>query len=132
MKLKNYIIQTYKAGRTIKEILTLYQYLLYLSGRSRYQTLSLRLLSISLTYNNHYEEMSLIEVLKKLGQGNFSTSDGFDVLRLFIIRSIEISAFFLQFLQWWNQEHYYNFSLTALPIPPPPTVKVLFSYQTLK
>lgn len=121
-KWKNQIAQIYKTGSAIKEILTLYQYLLYLSNRSKYPTLSLRLLSISLTYANNDEEIGLIELLKKLGHGNFSAHDGLEILRLSIVRSIEVSAFFLQFLRWWNQEHYYNFNLTTLPIPPPPEV----------
>lgn len=106
----------------MKEILSFHQYLVYLSNRSKYPTLSLRFLSISLTYADNREETNLIELLKKLRNGSFSGSDGLEVLQFIIIRSIEVGAFFLQFLQWWNQEHYYNFNLTTLPIPPPPQV----------
>ncbi|XP_014210519.1 peroxisome assembly protein 12 [Copidosoma floridanum] len=121
-KWKAYIIKTYRFLNFTKEVLTFYQYLLYLSNRSEYPTLSLRFLSISLTYASNSEEIGLIELLKKLGQGNFSASDGLDLLRLSIVRSIEFSAFFLQFLQWWNQEHYYDLNFTSLPVPPPPQI----------
>ncbi|KAJ8667824.1 hypothetical protein QAD02_009487 [Eretmocerus hayati] len=121
-KWKSHLLQGYKITCALKEILTLYQYLLYLSNRSKYPTISLRLSSISLTYASDNEEIGLIELLKKLGSGNFGATDGLEVLRLSIVRSIEVGAFFLQFLQWWNQEHYYNFSLTTLPIPPPPQI----------
>ncbi|OXU25299.1 hypothetical protein TSAR_005309 [Trichomalopsis sarcophagae] len=121
-KWKVHISKTYKIVRAVKEVLTLYQYLLYLSNRSEYPTLSLRLLSTSLTYAKDNEEIGLIELLKKLGHGNFSANDGLEVIRLTIVRSIEVSAFFLQFLQWWNQEHYHNFNLTTLPVPPAPQI----------
>ncbi|XP_058800772.1 peroxisome assembly protein 12-A [Phymastichus coffea] len=121
-KWKCCIVQGFKIIRAIKEILTFYQYLLYLSNRSKYPTLSLWLLSISLTYANNDEEIGLTELLKKLGSRNFNASDGLEVLRLSVVRSIEVSAFFLQFLQWWNQEHNYNFNFTTLPIPPPPQI----------
>lgn len=106
----------------MKEILSFHQYLMYLSNRSKYPTLSLRFLSISLTYADNHEETNLIELLKKLGSGSFTGGDGLEALRFIIIHSIEVGAFFLQFLQWWNQEHYYNLNLTTLPIPPPPQV----------
>ena len=120
--MKSYAIQGYKGIRVAKEIFSLYQYLLYLSNRSKYPTISLRLLSISLTYANDHEEIGLIELIKKLGKGNFSAHDGLELLRLSIVRSIEVSAFFLQFLRWWNQEHYHSFNFTTLPVPPPPQV----------
>ncbi|XP_014233988.1 peroxisome assembly protein 12 [Trichogramma pretiosum] len=117
-----YLYKAYRILCSLKELATFYQYLLYLSNRSKFPTISLRLLSISLTYGDDREDIGLIDLLKKLPQGNFSTSDGMDFVRLSIVRSIEVGAFFLQFLQWWNQEHYYNLSLMALPVPPPPQI----------
>jgi hypothetical protein len=110
----------------VKEIFALYQYLLYLSNQSRYPTLSLRLLKITLTFANDNKETGLIELIKQLAQGNFSANNGLEVLKLTIIRSIELGAFFLQFLRWWNQEHYSNFNLMKLPIPPAPQVAHIF------
>ncbi|XP_011501431.1 PREDICTED: peroxisome assembly protein 12 [Ceratosolen solmsi marchali] len=117
-----YFIRMYNILYVIKEIFSFRQYLLYLSNKSIYPTLSLRLLKINLTFANSSKETGLIELLRLLGQGNINANSALEILRLTIVRSIEASAFFLQFLRWWNQENYADFNLLRLPVPPPPQI----------
>lgn len=44
-------------------------------------------------------------------------------MRGFFGRSLEITAFFIQFLSWWHSEQLHS-KLTAYPVPPAPHTEV--------
>lgn len=106
----------------VYEIIILYNYILYISGRSAYTSPLLRLLSISLTYAEPEPEISISSLLRKIRNNSFYLSDGIDIFQRIITTSFEFGAFFLQFLSWWTEEHN-SANLLALPIPPPPKVR---------
>lgn len=99
----------------------MYHYVLYISGRSKYPTVTLRLLRATLTYSHVHETLSIIQLLKKIGSGTFSMGDGYNLFKLSFVNVLEVAAFFVQFAKW-NSENYTK-SFTALPKPPPPSVK---------
>lgn len=103
-----------------KEALSLYYYVSYIAGKTPHPTLLFQLLAMRLTYANPDEHVALSEILQKTKQGTFGLGDGFEVLQRVTTRCLEIGAFVLQFMQWWNQEHF-GMSWTALPVPPPPS-----------
>ncbi|KAK1123455.1 hypothetical protein K0M31_008163 [Melipona bicolor] len=103
------------------EIMILYNYILYISGRSAYTSPLLRLLSITLTYAEPEPEINISSLLRKIKNNSFYLSDGIDIFQRMITTSFEFGAFFLQFLSWWTEEHN-SANLLALPIPPPPKI----------
>ncbi|KOX73332.1 Peroxisome assembly protein 12 [Melipona quadrifasciata] len=104
------------------EIMILYNYILYISGRSAYTSPLLRFLSITLTYAESEPEISISSLLRKIRNNSFYLSDGIDIFQRMITTSFEFGAFFLQFLSWWTEEHN-SANLLALPIPPPPKAR---------
>ncbi|OAD52507.1 Peroxisome assembly protein 12 [Eufriesea mexicana] len=106
---------------TIYEFMVLYNYILYISGKSAYTSPLLRLLSITLTYTEPEPIISISSLLKKIKVNSFGVSDGIDIFQRMVTASLEFAAFFLQFLSWWTQEHYLV-NLLSLPIPPPPKI----------
>ncbi|XP_012279890.1 peroxisome assembly protein 12 isoform X2 [Orussus abietinus] len=113
------IIRGYTIGHVTYQTLVLYYYILYIAGRSSSPTPLLRLASLTLTYSEPHKVATISDLLRKVKEGQFSIDDSIDVLKRTVTRSLELGAFFLQFMQWWNQENYFT-NLTALPAPPPP------------
>lgn len=104
----------------IYETLVLYNYILYVSEKSIYPSLLLRLLSVTLTYADPQSTLTIAELLRKIKYNSFTIDDGWNIIQRIITGSIELGAFFLQFLSWWSQENYdMNMSL---PAPSPPKV----------
>lgn len=60
--------------------------------------------------------------MRKIKYNSF-TVDGWNIIQRIITGSIELGAFFLQFLSWWSQENY-DMDIMSLPAPPPPKVKI--------
>lgn len=111
------------------EFMVLYSYILYVSGKSVYQSPLLRLLFITLTYAEPQPIDSVSDLLKKIRNNSFGISDGVHILQRVATTSLEFGAFFLQFLSWWTQEHN-HMNLITLPIPPPPAVKKIIYRQS--
>ncbi|KYM90346.1 Peroxisome assembly protein 12 [Atta colombica] len=103
------------------ETLVLYNYILYVSEKSIYPSLLLRLLSVTLTYADPQSALTVTELLRKIKYNSFTVFDGWNILQRIITGSLELGAFFLQFLSWWNQENY-DMDIMSLPAPPPPKV----------
>ena len=103
------------------EFMVFYSYVLYVSGKSVYQSPLLRLLFVTLTYAEPQPIDSVSDLLKKIRSNSFGISDGVHILQRVATTSLEFGAFFLQFLSWWTQEHY-HVNLIKLPIPPPPAI----------
>lgn len=119
--LNNCIINTHTYGSMIYESAVLYTYLLYASGISIYPTPILKLLSITLVYSSINNNITVDDIIRKIKNNSFNLNDGIDILQRSVTRSLELAAFSLQFIHWWNQENYQT-SITALPVPPPPEV----------
>lgn len=117
---RNCIVEGYRIAFIFYESLVLYNYLLYISGRSVYPTPILRLLSITFTYADPQASTSISDLLRKIKNNSFGLSDSIEIFRRTVTRSLEFGAFFLQFLAWWSQEEYRG-NIVNLPIPPPPT-----------
>ncbi|KAH0953524.1 hypothetical protein HN011_010503 [Eciton burchellii] len=103
------------------EFLVLYNYMLYISEKSKYPLPLLRLLSITLTYADPQSALSITELLRKIKYNSFTIGDGWDIFQRVITRFFELGAFFLQFLSWWNQENY-GINIMSLPAPLPPKI----------
>ncbi|KAJ6636854.1 Peroxisome assembly protein 12 [Pseudolycoriella hygida] len=74
----------------------------------------LRVVQMNLTYLPPVQENDWS--WSDLFKGNFKRSA---VLTSLIFRGLELSAFFLQFVQWWQNEASQG-NLTNLPVPEPP------------
>lgn len=122
--IKIYFIKIYKIYNLMHSFLGIYYYLLYISKRSTYPTPLLRFMSMTLTYSAGTEFTSISELLSKWKNGTFTTHDGAHLIQRGFTRSLELGAFFLQFINWWNQENF-NVNLLSLPVPPAPTVSIL-------
>ncbi|XP_076180077.1 peroxisomal biogenesis factor 12 isoform X2 [Ptiloglossa arizonensis] len=118
---RNCVTKGYIISFMIYEFMVLYNYILYVAGKSVYQSPQLRLLSITLTYAEAQSVISISDLLKKIKNNSFGISDGVYILQQTLTTSFEFGAFFLQFLSWWTQEHLYT-NLITLPIPPPPNI----------
>ncbi|XP_043270881.1 peroxisome assembly protein 12 [Venturia canescens] len=119
--LRSNFIKTLRIYHYIREFSSLFYYVLYLSSRTHYPTPIYHMLSTTLTYSGAQQVASISEILQKLKDGNFHPGDGVQLIQRAFTRSLELGAFFLQFVQWWNQENYYT-NLTTLPVPPAPTI----------
>ena len=98
---------------------TFIQYLRYMSNTSSHQTPALQLLKLKLIYSLTPQLASTFWTA--LFKGELSFRDFRSGLFQNTVMSIlELSAFFMQFLQVWNTEKA-NFNFSALPIVPPPT-----------
>ncbi|XP_036139804.1 peroxisome assembly protein 12 isoform X2 [Monomorium pharaonis] len=110
------------------ETLMLYNYILYISEKSMYPSLLLRLLSVTLTYAEPQSALTIAELLRKIKYNSFTFGDGWNIFQRIVTGSLELGAFFLQFLSWWNQENY-NIDIMSLPTPPPPKVLNIAQYK---
>lgn len=108
---------------TLCKSLEVFSYILYISEESIYPSFLLRLLRITLTYSEPQPTHSIMDLLSKIKQNSFTVDDGWDIFQRSVTRSLELSAFFLQFFSWWSQENYMT-DIMSLPSPPPPNVKI--------
>ncbi|RLU17165.1 hypothetical protein DMN91_011234 [Ooceraea biroi] len=123
------VIKGHTAFFAAYEFLALYNYILYISEKSKYPSLLLRSLSVTLTYADPHSALSVSELLRKIKYNSFTIGDGWDIFQRIITGAFELGAFFLQFLSWWNQENY-DTNIMSLPAPPPPKVSsVAQQYQ---
>lgn len=95
-------------------------YLRYMSGEANSQLPSLQLINLKLVYS--MEQDNAQAFWTALFRGKLSCSQLSTGLLQNAVRSVlEISAFFVQFLQAWNTEQA-NYNVTALPTTPVPHV----------
>jgi peroxin-12 len=98
-------------------LLTVYNYVKYMSYQTDAQLPILALIKVKLAYGDPVpEEPSFWATLLK---GHFADLWQLNVLKNAITSTFEIMAFFLQFLQAWSAQQS-NYSMTALPTVPPP------------
>ncbi|KAK0183106.1 hypothetical protein PV327_001176 [Microctonus hyperodae] len=122
--LRRHFIKAHQIFLFIYEILGIYYYLAYISNHSSYPSPIFNLLSLTLTYSQPTEVISISEIFDKWKNGNFYANDGIHLIQRGCMKTLEFSAFLLQFINWWNQENYHT-NLLSLPLPPSPTISVI-------
>lgn len=118
---RKYIVKGHSILFITYESLVLYNYILYISEKSVYPSPLLRLLSVTLTYADPHSALTITELLRKIKYNSFTVGDGWNIFQRIVTGSLEVGAFFLQFLSWWTQENY-DMDIMSLPAPPPPKV----------
>jgi len=112
--MKENINKIWNGSVAIYDCLQIFQYISYMANSSKSHSLLLRAIQMNLTYlpTDEQIEWSWSDLLK----GNIKHSA---MITSFIFRGLELSAFFLQFIQWWQNEASQG-NLTNLPVPDPP------------
>lgn len=111
---KKIAIKLFNIAKGMHDCLQVVQYIGYLADRTKTHSILNRLVGQHLIYLS--AETNLNWSWSDLFSLNFQKSA---VLTGMIFRALELSAFFLQFVQWWQNETS-NGSLTKLPNPEPP------------
>ncbi|XP_053683673.1 peroxisome assembly protein 12-A isoform X2 [Sabethes cyaneus] len=110
---KRKFLQLIPYGKALFEAIKLYHCVLYLAGKSSTHSPVLWWLGLTLTYLTEEEESwTLKDVLS--GQVKLAT-----IWSIFLLKSLELSAFFLQFIEWWQNEANMG-DLSRLPVPEAP------------
>lgn len=117
-KHKSHFIKTYTICVGTYESLKAIQFVAYLANKTSSHTPLLRALDLSLKYLPPDETPEWN--WKDLFSGKLKIPF---LLSGFLFRGLELSAFFLQFVQWWQNETSYG-DIRNLPIPPPPELDV--------
>lgn len=108
--------KVYSISKGIHDCFQVFQYIGYLSDRNESHSILNRLIGQHLIYLP--PESDIQWNWSDLFSINFHKSA---VLTGMLFRALELSAFFLQFVQWWQNETS-NGSLTKLPNPDAPTL----------
>lgn len=118
-KLKSLLCHSHSFLHISYSFWSISQYIKYMSGSTDIQTPDLRILSLKLTYTEL--EQNHDGFWSTLFKGNLTASQlTSGLLGQAFQNSLEIGAFFVQFLQSWQMEQS-HVSLTALPTPKPPS-----------
>lgn len=115
---KQILIRCHKYFVALSEFWKLIQYLRYLTKRSSSHLPVLQLTSMYLSYAD--EESTPQWSWSELFRGKIKAATVFSGLAL---NALESSAFFLQFLQWWQTEAE-TADFTHLPVPEAPELDV--------
>lgn len=115
---KQILIKAHKYLIAFSEFLKLIQYLRYLTKRTSSHVPILQLTGMFLSYAD--EESAPQWSWSELFRGKIKAATFFSGLAL---NALESSAFFLQFLQWWNTEAETS-DFTHLPVPEAPQLDV--------
>ncbi|XP_058830054.1 peroxisome assembly protein 12-B [Topomyia yanbarensis] len=110
---KRLLVQIVPYLKACYESLKLFQYIIYLAGKSHTHSPVLRWLNLSLAYLPEEDEPWMFKDILS-GQVKFAT-----VLSSVLLRTLELSAFFLQFIEWWQNEANMG-DLSKLPVPDSP------------
>lgn len=114
MRRKKLAVQFITFARALGDSLQLVQFIAYMADVSRSHSLTNRIVRQQLNYLP--PDTTVTWSWTDLFKGKFR---GTALLSGVIFRSLELSAFFLQFLQWWQNETSFSTFLN-LPTPEPP------------
>lgn len=109
-------IKFYRIGKGMLDCFQVVQYVRYLADRSKTHSIFNGIIGQHLVYLS--ANTNLNWSWSDLYSMNFQKSA---VLTGMVFRALELSAFFLQFVQWWQNETNHG-SLTKLPNAEPPIV----------
>lgn len=116
---KKALLFSYSTLELMWGLFTIHNYIRYMANRTEYQNPIYQLIDCKLTYNVDIEDPSA-GFWTSLFKGSLSLPQlSFSLLRNGITTTLEVGAFFLQFLQTWNS-HKSNYNMTDLPIVPSP------------
>lgn len=119
-RLKKLLLFSHSAMEVGWGIILIHNYLKCMTNQSEFQTPILKLLDIKLTYA--LDQQDIPSFWTTLFKGNLSLSElSFGLVKNAVTTFLEVTAFFLQFLQTWNAQKS-NFNFMDLPIVPPPPV----------
>lgn len=119
---RKYLVKGHSILFAVYKSLVVYNYILYASEESIYSSPLLKLLRITLTYAKPQPVRTVLDTLRNITYSSLTVDDGWDMFVGTIAYFLELGAFFLQFLSWWNEENY-TMDIMNLPAPPPPEVK---------
>lgn len=119
-KRKQFAVKWYKKLNGISDLLQCFQIIAYAANITKSHSVLNRLIDVQLNYLPPDSDLQWTWTDFLTGKLKSST-----VISGVLFRTLELSAFFLQFIQWWQNETI-NGSLTKLPSPEAPinTVKV--------
>ncbi|KAJ8980407.1 hypothetical protein NQ317_009402 [Molorchus minor] len=119
-RLKKFILLSHSTFELAWGLITLNNYLKYMSNKTEFQTLVLKQVDVKLSYAVDQQEAS--SFWSALFKGNLSLSEmSFGFVKNAVTGFLEVTAFFLQFLQTWNAQRA-DFIMTELPTVPPPAM----------
>lgn len=104
-------------SQTIWDFAKLILYIRYLAHKTESYTPMLKLCKLSLQYpaETFDTELNWMDVIKgRVGLAH--------VMSNMLFKGLELSAYFLQFIQWWQSQSHKASSIGSLPIPPAPDV----------
>ncbi|XP_044740753.1 peroxisome assembly protein 12 [Chrysoperla carnea] len=121
-EMKRQIYQIEPAIPLVWQFLKLVQYLSYISGNSAYSSPELSLLRLKLVRNDSQRDtFTWTELWKNVfNTKSWSSDTSLKLLSQILFRSIEVGAFFMQFLQWWYTENTVT-DYTSISVPEAPT-----------
>ena len=107
-------VHSYRITKAVYEFSKIIQYVLYLAKITNTHSVSLQLFQMSLKYAEPSEDATFSWT--DLITGNFKSST---ILSAFLFRGLELAGFFLQFLQFWQNQSTQS-SIASLPTPTAP------------
>ncbi|KAL1122125.1 hypothetical protein AAG570_003531 [Ranatra chinensis] len=118
-----YFVKGVKTLNLSFECLKLYYYLRYLSGHYSSHSPLLALAGVQLVYQKHDPSKITWKDLFNFvrGRNQNITLHSFPIFVNLLMKSLEMIAFFIQFLKWWHTDELRT-KLNIYPIPKPPTV----------
>jgi peroxin-12 len=111
---KQTAITVFQYTSGVYELTKFFQYLRFLTQSTASPTPLMAMLGMGVTFLEPQDEPEW--TWRDLVGGKLKTAS---LLSGFLFRGLELSAFFLQFVQWWTTEAHQG-DITSLPIPPPP------------
>lgn len=120
---KELIIILHRSSHIILETCSFILYLRYMTGRSEQHSMLLRLAGVTLVYQTEEnEELICWKTLwNYIRSGNVRSVLAYSPLKYIFSCSLEVCAFFIQFLNWWHTEQLSK--INSYPVPPAPDVK---------
>ncbi|XP_057668896.1 peroxisome assembly protein 12 [Diorhabda carinulata] len=116
--MKKFLLFTHSTFEFVWGVFLIHNYIKYMAQSTEYQTPIYQLIDTKLVYDRNVEDQS--GFWTSLFKGSLSLSQiNFGIIRNGISTTLEVGAFFLQFLQVWNSQKS-NYNMTDLPNVPAP------------
>lgn len=119
MRTKKLAVQCITSSKVVYDILQLFQFVAYMADKSKAHSLANRVMGQQLNYLP--PDATVTWTWSDLFGGQFR---GATIFSGIVFRTLEMSAFFLQFLQWWQNEASFS-TFINLPTPEPPATDAL-------
>ncbi|XP_014255671.1 putative peroxisome assembly protein 12 [Cimex lectularius] len=97
----------------------------YMIGKSKTHTICDELTEIEITHEVH-KSTAWSDILRELKSNPRNITTLIPVIFKLSSQILELSAFIIQFLNWWNTSQI-NININALPVPPPPSCNIAYN-----